>query len=419
MEDKVHRFQAIKVQQPIGTFYVVSLKASFLLDVCYSVEAKLKLADDVEKPKWAFWEKDLQIKNIEGSQRPIQSKRLEEIRKYSEEINSTFPNSIILGANYREDGTYEKDEAKQWKVEVDSSTGCLYLEIPDSDLSLASIIDGQHRLYGLEDSKNVDMDLICSVFLELPVPFHADIFTKINMNQKPVNKNTIYNLFQFDMQQGDISTWSPETFAVYFARVLQEEAGSPLKGKMKLGISNSEATTTISMASIVDGILSLISSKPSEDRSLMNGKRLKDRKRELLRNIRRDSSCLRSEYINGEDKTIFDIVYGFFVAVEKYIWNKSQNTVFYRTIGITALFDYLKEIIKRNPEEHFEGEFFDQFFERIDCVNFEDGYFKELGKSHKRIKESLFVLGGLKAPDEVMFINEKEKEKFLTVVSEV
>lgn len=63
-----------------------------------------------------------------------------------------------------------------------------------------------------------------------------------------------YNLFQFDMEQGEPETWSPETLAVYFARVLEKDNDSPFKGKIKLGVENSSSLTSISMASVIDGI---------------------------------------------------------------------------------------------------------------------------------------------------------------------
>ena len=87
------------------------------------------------------------------------------------------------------------------------------------------------------------MELLCSVYLDLPLAYHARIFTNININQKRVDKNLAYNLFQFDMEQGEPETWSPETLAVYFARVLEKDNDSPFKGKIKLGVENSSSST--------------------------------------------------------------------------------------------------------------------------------------------------------------------------------
>ena len=337
------RIPAIRIEQPLGVFFAVSLSAKFLLKVCYTIRTEFVDDEDYNHhtPK-NMMEKLFSLSP--GSQRNKDEKRVDQITRYTETVSASFPNSIILGANYDDEGNLIENESKRWKVEEDN--GLYYLVIPTEE-KLASIIDGQHRLFAFKNSTKKDMPLLCSVYLDLPLPYHAQIFATINMNQKKVDKNHIYQLFQFELEQGDSETWSPETLSVYFARVLAEKENSPLYNKLKLGISE-DNNTSISMASVVDGIISLITTKPKDDREKLYSKAIEDgRSRELLTE-RTDSSPLRELYLSNKDRTLYDIIYNYFDAVESTINKNNKDNVFHRTLGIHALFDVLKEITKTN-----------------------------------------------------------------------
>lgn len=399
---------AIRVEQPLGVFFAVSLPASFLLDVCYTIRAEF-VDDKVEeyehnKPKGM-------LQNLmslsKGSQREKDEDRVKEITRYTETVDASFPNSIILGANYTEDGELVQDpdsnnesDRIRWRIEKDNDN--YFLVIPTKQ-KLASIIDGQHRLYAFQNSKNKDMNLLCSVYLDLPMPYHAQIFATINMNQKKVDRNHIYQLFQFHLEQGESETWAPETLAVYFARVLSEDSNSPLYKKMRLGISD-DNTTSISMASIVDGIMALITSKPKDDREILYSKKINEgRNRELLIN-KRDSSPLRDLYLHNKDRTIYDIIFNYFKAVDNILWNnKSSNYVFKRTLGVQALFDFLKEIIKVNGSQfNYKSEYFENLFTPVKLINFDTQFFGIQTKLRSRLKSTLLLKSGLKSENDII-----------------
>lgn len=388
------RLPALKIVQPLGEFYVTSISAETLLEVSYTIKAEILDDEDEASPGYLGGV----INKLVGNQRKRTPKRLEEIRAYTETVDASFPNSIILGVNYLEDGGLETNPEERWYVE--SVGNDFYNIVIPSSKKLASIIDGQHRVFGFENSKAKNMELLCSVYLDLPLAYHARIFTNININQKRVDKNLAYNLFQFDIEQGEPETWSPETLAVYFARVLEKDVDSPFKGKIKLGVENSSSSTSISMASVIDGILSLITNNPKSDRELLHTKKIGDgRNRAMLSGVK-SNAPLRELYIKNQDKTIFNIINDFFLIVSKYL---GEYKVFNKTLGVHAAFDFLRIILNKNIE------FTPTMAVRCAKINFNDSFFGVQTKLRVRLKNILLLASGVidlvelevKDPDEL------------------
>ena len=152
---------AIRVDQPLGTFYAFSLPADILNDIAYSFPA---LAVERMDSEWS----DDKGYSILGSQRAEKKKRLEEIASYIQTTDATFPNAIILGVNYK-DGQYVEDEGERWIASKDTE-GRWTLRIPNIGQKSASIIDGQHRLHAFDklppSAPERKMELLCVVFLE-------------------------------------------------------------------------------------------------------------------------------------------------------------------------------------------------------------------------------------------------------------
>ncbi|GLX65304.1 DGQHR domain-containing protein [Proteus vulgaris] len=401
------KLPAIKVEQPLGDFYVVSIPAEILLDVCYTIRAEI--LDGFEEQPIKHVGKF--INKLIGNQRIVARSRLDEIKRYTETVDASFPNSIILGVNYSSDGTLVTDVAVRWDIEQ-KDNGFYYLTIPTGE-KLASIIDGQHRVFGFENSNCKDMELLCSVYLDLPLAYHGRIFTNININQRRVDKNLAYNLFQFDMEQGESSSWSPETLAVYFSRVLSEDEDSPLRGKIKLGVVNGGSNSTISMASIIDGILSLITSNPKADRDILQTKRVSDgRDRNMLLNIS-SKAPLRELYLNNKDKTLFDIILNFLESVVNHLW---KFNVFKKTLGIQACFDFLRGICEDNGYSHLD---IDSMLEKASFVNFDDPFFGVQSKLRVRIKNILIVASGMKMLDELNIKNEEDYLEYKRLLADI
>ncbi|KAB2318672.1 DGQHR domain-containing protein [Betaproteobacteria bacterium SCN1] len=343
---------AIEISQPLGNFYAFSLRADLLGEITYSQPAEAIARMDREEDNKGGY-------SIFGTQRGEDRKRLDEIASFIRTTEATFPNSIILAANYDKDGRYIDDEEIKWIVER-SSDGLCWIKIPTRERT-ASIIDGQHRLHAFDrlpaDAKERKMELLCVVFLELPVPYHAYVFATINFNQKKVDRSLAYDLFGFDVDERPVEYWSPETLAVYLARLLNTDQGSPFykcihpaadTDKIFLGEGKNVANIRVSMATVVDGILRLISRNPKEDRNIVRRPENKERGRGSLRPI--DGFPLRGYYLRGNDRALYEILFNYFSAVRSTIWESvGPGSYLRKTVGIQALFDVLKEIVNHRP----------------------------------------------------------------------
>jgi len=168
----------IPVKQPLGEFYITKIPASILLNITYSNELRIisKLSD-----KGSY--------KLLGAQREERKSRLKEIGRYINTVESAFPNSIILAANYDEEGNFIDDDDLRW--EIKNVNGEYKKLIIPKELKIASIIDGQHRLHGFQYAKEerLNMELLCAVYLDLPNPYQAFLFATINVNQKKVDRS--------------------------------------------------------------------------------------------------------------------------------------------------------------------------------------------------------------------------------------
>ncbi len=235
------------------------------------------------------------------------------------------------------------------------------LQIPDGSKPCASIIDGQHRLHAFErlpaDAPERSMELLCVVYLELPTPYHAYLFATINFNQKKIDRSLAYELFGFDVDERPSRQWSPETLAVYLTRLLNTEEKSPLyrcifpAADSEVLFSSQEASdpaVRVSMATVVDGILRLVSRNPQEDRNTIRRPENRSVGRECLGEIK--SLPLRDVYIRGNDRAIYDILQNYFAAVVEEVWKPAGPGSYLRkTVGVQALFDVLREILVSRP----------------------------------------------------------------------
>ncbi|MBD9561071.1 DNA phosphorothioation-associated DGQHR protein 1 [Ensifer sp. ENS03] len=345
---------ALRVEQPLGAFYAVVLSARTLLDLCFTEALRAeKLADG-------------ETYEVTGTQRLRQPKRLNEIANYINRDDSAFPNSIILAANYREDGRVEgeadneadeqREFQRRWSVE-EKGPGCYVLTIPSPE-RLAAIIDGQHRLFafGLASAEHRDDQLLCSVYIDLPKPLQAHIFATINSTQKPVDKSLTYELFGYNLEDEPSSRWSPEKLAVFLTRRLGSDKESPMFGRIAVAPQNDfrdeqvdRGHWRVSTAVLVQGILRLISSNPKADSNALFTKDssifAKPRTRADIKDLRRDRSPLRDLYIEENDQLLYKIVENFLSAADQLFWQPAAPRSFIlKTVGIQALLDVLRLI---------------------------------------------------------------------------
>lgn len=368
------KIKAIKVIQPLGEFYISKIKARDLLKISTSQVAK--------------YDKD---GNVIGHQRPIDPDRLKAIAKFIQSEEMSFPSSIIIAANVNAYGIIYDDEDNRWKIEPTNVPEIYELDVPEHCIS-SLIIDGQHRLKAFEeinlDDSFRDIELVCSIFFDLPGAYQAYLFATINGNQKRVDKSLALELFGINLENESKDTWSPEKLAVYITRKFNFTKDSPLEGKIRLApLTDGETDKSkwlLSTAAMVEGITKLISSNPQRDRDELTRKRkfYENKTRTVLKDIS-DKSVLRDLYIENRDDEIYSILFNYFSSINKILWsNAEQNSIINKTIGISALYDVLKSLLEKDKSISN----FDECIKKLVCIPYTDNYFSLSGKGKTRLK---------------------------------
>jgi len=345
---------ALRLEQPMGICYVVVLPAAILLDVAYS-----DLATATLRP-------DGQGYLLTGTERLEKSARLPHIAAYINRADAAFPNSIILAANFRQDVDLTEDDEPddidgeivrtghqetRWTVK-ELPDGCHILRIP-TKARLAAIIDGQHRLFAFAQARKDrwSMNLVCSIYLDLPKPFQAQLFATINSTQKPVSKSLTYELFGYNIAEEEAEYWTPDKLAVFLTRKLGTDDESPLKGRIIVAPKQDDALKKITASSgwkvstavVVEGILRLYSSNPKRDSNFMlDGE---PKKRGALSLAARDRSPLRDAFLSVNDKAIYILTLNYLKACDDVFWKRARgNSFILKTVGVQALFDILRRL---------------------------------------------------------------------------
>lgn len=385
MNNMFLQLSSIKISQPLSTFFLTKITAKDLLQISFSEELQYKDEDG----------------RLKGSQRKLDPKRLKEIARYIDSVEMAFPNSIILAANYnKEDGEVTKDDQLRWRI-GENGDNFFKIIIP-TNKPLAAIIDGQHRLKAFQyvsKKERQELEIPCSIFFDLPNSYQAFLFATINGNQKKVDKSLALEQFGFNVEDEPPKSWTPEKLAVYFSRKLNLQKSSPLYQHIKVAPiddnilfkERKNGKWVISTGTVVDGILGLISANPKRDRVEMGQEHIfKGRSRNLVEDIK-DSSPLRNFFLENRDDDIFNVIINYFNSLTNVLLRKQgENSYLIKTVGIQALFDVLREMLKQNLT--YTTEHFNSGFNKFIDVNFGDNYFQASGLGRNRIK-NLFLYG--------------------------
>jgi DNA phosphorothioation-associated DGQHR protein 1 len=378
---------ALRVDQRLGSFYVAVLPAELLLQVCASDRMSAKM-----NPDGVGY-------TLEGTQRVIQDKRLKDIAAYINRVDASFSNSIIVAANYDLETGFDQSEREEmeseetgvpvsdsraWSIE-EAEGGCHTLTIP-SAAKLAAVIDGQHRLFSFAKAKQEameSMNLVCSVFIDLPKALQAQIFATINSTQKRVDRSLTFELFGYNVSDEPEEYWTPDKLAVFFTRKLATDQDSPLRGRVMVAPKRDielqkiaeEETWKVSTAVVVDGILRLYSSNPKRDANLMRDGGV--HKREVLLKGPRDSSPLRDLYFKDNDALIYKMVFNYLKAADSVFWTDvSEGSFIFRTIGVQAVFDILRKIaVEAYESRDISAGYFEKRLELAREIDFSEAEF--------------------------------------------
>lgn len=409
---------AIRVRQPIGEFFLTSLPASLLLKVCF------------RKPHSRYCMNQDGSVCDSGIQRKRVESRVTSIHDFLQTTEATLPGTLVLAANFTEDGKFIGDDengfldSRRWeKRAIDEEHRLFEITFPE-DQRLVAIVDGQHRLGGFEgqtDNTVAQMELPCAIFLDMPIPLQAYVFATINFNQKPVSKSQTYELFGYNIDHEEPCAWSPDKFAVFLTRKLNADEKSPINGHIKVSAidyteSNVEHSLAghwlVSTATFVNGILSMISSNPQNDRNVMNQVVLADRNRSMLVSSDSDKGMppLRGYYVECCDELIYKIFCNFFIATEALFNSEKheQYELFHKTVGVNALFKVMKILL---PIAIDNGDvtammWMQWFLSKNKMIDFHDPYLSGSSGTHVgRIRDMLLLMAGYKKLEDF-----KEKE---------
>jgi len=328
---KTIHFDAVRLVQPIGELYVGSIRSADLWRICEYDIREIQLGRDG-------------IYQATGVQRKLNEKRVEEIAAYVQAADATFPTAVVLaissdciefddtstGSALRATLTVETDE-------VDESGSDLF-----SYQRVARVIDGQHRIQGLQRANKEDFDVNVAVFVDADIEDQARIFATVNLAQTKVNKSLVYDLFTFSTSK------SPEKYAHDACIALDRTDGSPLEARIKrLGTAtpgrwNEEP---LSQATVVEGILSHIVRDKIQlirDRDTgRRGRRFAPVTAEVASRL-----VLRKFFVEGTATDIADVLWNYFEAVAQRwpeAWKVSgKGKILPRTNGYRALMRFFR-----------------------------------------------------------------------------
>ncbi|MGE8552943.1 MAG: DGQHR domain-containing protein [Chryseobacterium jejuense] len=132
----------------------------------------------------------------EGYQRKQDEKHYQNIKKYIESYNFVFPNSIILAI----------DEEKLERIITHNDNELIFLTLDDEKEFLFRVVDGQHRLLGIEKASLSDIELL-NLKLQVSIivtpknrrSIELDIFSNINSKAKRL-KTDLIELAKYDFR---------------------------------------------------------------------------------------------------------------------------------------------------------------------------------------------------------------------------
>ena len=300
-------FSCIQVTQPIGTFYVGAIDAEDLVAISYA---------DIRRIS------DRDIEMYLGIQRPLAPGRVKELAQYVENVDASFPTSIILAVSSQD-------------AEFDEETNSMKIT---KDGKVAKIIDGQHRIAGLKDFKGSKFQINVTIFVDMDIEDQAMVFATINLKQTRVSKSLAYDLYEFAAAR------SPQKTCHNIAKLLNYREGSPLRYKIKiLGVATGRPEESITQATFVDRLIQYISRDPMGDRNIIKS----GGKLERLPEGTSDRRIFRNQFLDDKDADIAKVLWNFFKSVEQKwpaAWATTQRgLVLNRTTGFGALMRFLKD----------------------------------------------------------------------------
>ena len=303
-DSKEVEFPCLRIQQPVGEFYIGVIKSTVLCEITYF---------DIRRIL-----QEREIETYLGIQRPLNSSRVTELQEYVRTSDACFPTSVILAvpavcAEFNE----SKGNLKLSNYLGDEGN-------PDDEpvwyRNIAKVIDGQHRIEGLREYPGPSFQVNVSIFVEADVAQQAYIFSTVNLSQTKVNKSLVYDLFDLAKSR------SPQKLCHEIAVALDDHKASPFYQRIRrLGIATpGREAETLNQATFVQSLIPYMSpNKNAQIRDRDTYKRggiparasEKESKRLIFRNM----------MIDKQDVKITNVVWNYFEAIASK-WSKAWNS---------------------------------------------------------------------------------------------
>lgn len=309
------RISVFPVKQPIGTFYMGVMDAKDLLQI--TAVNKRKDSPD-------------------GVQREEDPARIREISSFTFEPDATFPTPVIISV-------YDEADAH---IENDS------FFVYESDMVIGEVLDGQHRLRGLENSSEIGkFQMPVILMFGLTDEENAYVFSIINSKQTKVNTSLIYDLYGLSTHR------SPQKTAHDLARSMNSMQGSPFYLRLKmLGTKElGQDDAILSQGTFAKAVMKLYSKNVEEDKK-------KIRRNEPLEDD--GSLYLRKFFIKEQDKVILLILENCFIGLKRAFpehWKTPKENILWKSTGFGAIIKALPDLLeigvsrKELTEDFFYG----------------------------------------------------------------
>ncbi len=365
---------------------VIQNQQEFIIAV-FTISQVLKYTKYTQRLIVDYDENEEPIYNKE-IQREVENSRVEKIADFLiNDPEATFPTNIVLHIPRKVilkqaevDGLLKIQLNHKLFEEVKKSTGHVFI----------SIIDGQHRIRGIEiaiERLNVNIDsltktlagnkstdleeklayyqerlsdlmnieIVVSFFMDKTLEYQAMIFSTINRTQKRVSPSLVFSLFGLDTRD------TPQKTALQVVFALSTHKKSPFYKRIKLyGGSYDQESPPLSQATMVRSIVGLISENLRESEN----DRFKERKQLFKRNESSKKYLpFRKYYAANNDKAISDIMFYYFSAVRETFldnndvpyWDFTKSdkieNIFHSTVGYDSLLKILIEILEKHQSE--------------------------------------------------------------------
>lgn len=394
----------------LHTQKVTQNNQEYLLGV-FKIEEILRFTRYTEYTILGFDEENQPITNKQV-QRKLNSSKVESIANFLiNDPQAIFPTNLVIAIPSHVISSYEEID-KKITIELDSKVNTEIDKIQKGEVGSVylSIIDGQHRVRGIEiaieklektigeesisidDSSDSlhdklqglkDLELPVAFFIDPVLEYQAMIFSTINRTQTKVSQDLVYSLF--GLTEDD----SPQKTALNIVNALNGAKKSPFYKRIRLaGATSSKAAKDfykdgypiLSQATMVKSILYMITKNSNEAEIERN------KSRRYFEKHPNSDLLFRKYYANNQDAEIMKILYAYFSAIKNVFedqngdsyWemkgasNKPTN-ILQTTIGYEALLELLKRILPLlNENQRFEEGSYKIYLSRAVSLDIKD-----------------------------------------------